>query len=111
LSVTISLVANTIGYPVGGGHYWVRLSWAFGFRALGCRVIWLGEELPRWERERSAKEMAGTQKWLAPFVHEAATHMDQVASNHELDSCLARQRQKGYFCARKMARRVLEATF
>ena len=25
----------------GGGHLWAYLNWAFGLRALGCKVIWL----------------------------------------------------------------------
>jgi hypothetical protein len=41
MSVTVCLLANTIGYPEGGGHLWVYLNWALGLRALGCRVIWL----------------------------------------------------------------------
>lgn len=33
--------AKTIGYPQGGGHFWVYLNWALALRAAGCRVIWL----------------------------------------------------------------------
>jgi hypothetical protein len=39
--VTVCLVANTLGYPEGGGHLWVYLNWALGLRALDCRVTWL----------------------------------------------------------------------
>src|SRR5256886_13795160 len=42
MSRTICLApANTIGYPQGGGHFWVYLNWALALRAAGCRVIWL----------------------------------------------------------------------
>ena len=43
MSYTICLVASTIYYPTGGGHLWAYLNWALGFRAIGCRVIWLEE--------------------------------------------------------------------
>ncbi len=41
MSTTICLVANTINYPKGGGHFWVYLNWALGFQSIGCNVIWL----------------------------------------------------------------------
>lgn len=41
MSYTICLVASIIYYPTGGGHLWAYLNWALGFRAIGCRVIWL----------------------------------------------------------------------
>jgi hypothetical protein len=42
MSPTVCLApANTIGYPQGGGHFWVYLNWALSLRALGYRVLWL----------------------------------------------------------------------
>src|SRR5947207_3782071 len=41
MSIKVCLCADTIYYPVGGGHLWVYLNWALGLRALGCRIIWL----------------------------------------------------------------------
>ena len=32
--------SNSLCYPQGG-HLWVFLNWAAGFRAHGCRIIWL----------------------------------------------------------------------
>ena len=32
--------SNSLNYPQGG-HLWVFLNWAAGFRAHGCRVLWL----------------------------------------------------------------------
>jgi len=32
--------SNTLRYPQGG-HLWVFLNWALGFRSQGCRIIWL----------------------------------------------------------------------
>jgi hypothetical protein len=37
----VCLVANTIGYPEGGGHFWIYLNWAIGLRDAGCEVTWL----------------------------------------------------------------------
>src|SRR5690349_15449342 len=39
--MNICLVANTIGYPEGGGHFWIYLNWALGLRDAGCQVTWL----------------------------------------------------------------------
>jgi hypothetical protein len=41
VSLTVCLGAHTLGYPEGGGHFWVYLNWALGLQASGCRVIWL----------------------------------------------------------------------
>ena len=41
MSTSVCLAANTIGYPEGGGHFWIYLNWALGLRALGCHLIWL----------------------------------------------------------------------
>jgi hypothetical protein len=38
---TVALMANTIHYARGGGHRWVALNWALGFRSIGCDVFWL----------------------------------------------------------------------
>src|SRR6476660_1292804 len=41
MPITVCLAANTLDYPQEGGHFWVYLNWALGFRALGCRIIWM----------------------------------------------------------------------
>ncbi len=41
VSRDICLLADTIGFMSGGGHFWVYLNWALGLRANGCRVHWL----------------------------------------------------------------------
>ena len=41
-SASICLFANTLSYPLGGGHHWVYLNWALGRRRpLGHPLIWL----------------------------------------------------------------------
>jgi hypothetical protein len=43
MTTTVCIGANTLPYPEGGGHQWVFLNWALGFRANGCQVTWLEE--------------------------------------------------------------------
>jgi hypothetical protein len=38
---TVCLLAQTLGYPEGGGHFWCYYNWALGFQSAGFRVIWL----------------------------------------------------------------------
>ena len=39
--MTVCLSVNTLYYPNGGGHMWVYLNWALGFKLAGCKIIWL----------------------------------------------------------------------
>jgi hypothetical protein len=42
LSLSVCIApTNTLWYQQAGGHFWVYLNWALGFRALGCDVFWL----------------------------------------------------------------------
>lgn len=38
---TVCVLAQTLGYPEGGGHFWCYYNWALGFASAGFRVIWL----------------------------------------------------------------------
>jgi hypothetical protein len=38
---TVCLAADTLAYPMGGGHRWVYINWALGLRAAGCEVRWI----------------------------------------------------------------------
>ncbi len=38
---TVCLLAQTLGYPDGGGHFWCYYNWALGFASAGFRVVWL----------------------------------------------------------------------
>lgn len=41
MTATVCLIADTFGYPSGGGHRWVYLNWALGLRGAGADVLWL----------------------------------------------------------------------
>jgi hypothetical protein len=56
----------TLDYVDGGGHLWAYLNWALGFRALGCRVIWLEWIAPASPEEQASKVQA-LRRRLAPF--------------------------------------------
>jgi hypothetical protein len=62
MTATVCFTAKNIYYLKGGGHFWVPLNWALGFRALGCDVIWLEPIDPStpveevWALTRSLKE-------------------------------------------------------
>lgn len=45
MSRDICLLADTLGFMSGGGHFWVYLNWALGLRSNGVRVHWL-EPIP-----------------------------------------------------------------
>jgi hypothetical protein len=46
---TVWMLARTLDYLEGGGHFWVYLNWALGLRECGCHVVWL--EMVGRERE------------------------------------------------------------
>ncbi len=46
MSFTLCLGCYSLRYPAGGAYLWMFLNWPLGFRALGCRLIWLESVLP-----------------------------------------------------------------
>src|SRR5687767_10813284 len=52
MNPTICLAAETISYLHGGGHFWVHLNWALGFRSIGCEVVWLEPLRAHWSAEQ-----------------------------------------------------------
>ncbi len=57
---------NTLGYP-DGGHLWVFLNWALGFRSLGHEVVWL-DVVADGDTPRCVAEMLTTlRERLHPF--------------------------------------------
>jgi len=65
--VKIGVVAQTLGYPQGGGHFWVYLNWALGLQAVGAAVIWLETVDPAWSPEQVAKRLDGARAHLAAY--------------------------------------------
>lgn len=63
----IGLVAQTLGYPEGGGHFWVYLNWALGLQAIGVSVIWLETVDPAWPPERVAFGLGGVRSNLSTY--------------------------------------------
>lgn len=67
MSLTVCLgTSNTLRYPQGG-HLWVFINWAAGFRANGCHIVWLDvidlNDTPEALRER----IATLKSRLGPF--------------------------------------------
>lgn len=58
--------AKTLYYPQGG-HLWVFINWAFGFRAAGCEVYWLDLYEPTLSAEENARYLTTLRDRLAPF--------------------------------------------
>jgi hypothetical protein len=58
--------ANTLSYPQGG-HLWVFLNWAAGFRAQGARIIWLDLIDPKNSAQAVRDGIALLKSRLEPF--------------------------------------------
>ena len=57
---------NTLGYP-DGGHVWVFINWALGFRSLGHEVVWLDVTHDKDTPETVAALLSEMRSRLAPF--------------------------------------------
>ena len=67
MTTVVCLVANTLYYPVGGGHRWAYLNWALGLKSLGCQVVWM-EGVERGTTARELKEyVAALEDDLRPY--------------------------------------------
>ena len=58
--------SNSLAYPQGG-HLWVFLNWAAGFRAHGCRVLWLDVIQPMDTGESLQHKIANLKSRIAPY--------------------------------------------
>jgi hypothetical protein len=56
--------SNSLSYPQGG-HLWVFLNWAAGFRAHGCRILWLDVIDPSDTRESLQPKIANLKSRIA----------------------------------------------
>lgn len=67
MSTKICLLANTFNYLEGGGHFWVYLNWAMGFRSLGCEVVWMEPVYPGDEIRDVQVRIAKLKSYLARY--------------------------------------------
>lgn len=67
MSGTACLLANSLGYPEGGGHRWVYLNWALGLRSIGFEVIWLEGVRPRTQAAEVRRQAAILKQQLEPY--------------------------------------------
>ena len=58
--------SNSLRYPQGG-HLWVFLNWTAGFRAHGCRVIWLDVIEPTDTAESLQRKISCLKSRIAPY--------------------------------------------
>lgn len=58
--------SNTLRYPQGG-HLWVFLNWALGFRAHGCRIIWLDVIDPNDSPQQLQQRISILKSRIAPY--------------------------------------------
>jgi hypothetical protein len=58
--------AETLRYPKGG-HLWVFLNWALGFRSLGCDVTWLDVAAPEMPIAELGQRLDYLRAMLSPF--------------------------------------------
>ena len=58
MAIVVISPHNVVGFPEGGGHFWVYMQYVLGLRQLGCDVYWLEafRTKGRTEQERAALE-------------------------------------------------------
>ncbi len=49
---------DVVGFPDGGGHFWVYMQYAQGLRRLGCDVYWMEQIRRRKDPDRDARALA-----------------------------------------------------
>jgi hypothetical protein len=80
--------ANTLTYPQGG-HLWVFINWALGFKASGCEVVWLDVAPPTMSSTELSERLLTLKTLLRPFG------LDHIAVDYltENDCSVALQRE------------------
>lgn len=68
---TITLMAQTVEYPTGGGHFWVYLNWALGLQANGYQVLWLETIHPNTSADSLINSLTLLRKRLSPYGLES----------------------------------------
>lgn len=87
------LVATTLYFPEGGGHFWAYLNWALGLRALGCHVTWLEPVDPGESVERIRQRTAELRSRLARHGFDGALALcswtEQPLAAEATEGCLS----------------------
>ncbi|OLD95364.1 MAG: hypothetical protein AUG79_05600, partial [Gemmatimonadetes bacterium 13_1_20CM_4_69_16] len=58
---------DVVGFPEGGGHFWVYMQYALGLRRLGCEVYWLEQVRRRADPDRDARALATFRERMERF--------------------------------------------
>ena len=58
---------DVVGFPEGGGHFWVYMQYALGLRRLGCEVYWLEQVRRRTDPDRDARALATFRERMERF--------------------------------------------
>jgi len=58
---------DVVGFPEGGGHFWVYMQYAQGLRRLGCDVYWLEQVRRRKDPDRDARALATFRERMERF--------------------------------------------
>ncbi|HEX8339267.1 MAG TPA: hypothetical protein VF624_00010 [Tepidisphaeraceae bacterium] len=82
---------NTLGYP-DGGHVWVFINWALGFRSLGHEVVWLDVTHDKDTPEVVAALLQEMRSRLAPFGLDS-----QIALCTEAGDAYAHEAELGLY--------------
>ncbi|MDE1171664.1 MAG: hypothetical protein PW734_10745 [Verrucomicrobium sp.] len=67
MSARVHILAQTMGYLEGGGHFWVYLNWAMGLRKSGHAVTWVESIDPKADHDKVAAQFIQLQKALQPY--------------------------------------------
>lgn len=72
MSAAVCLLADTLGFMSGGGHFWVYLNWALGLRANGVDVVWMESAPDRIDDDELHRRVAVLRERLQPFGFDTA---------------------------------------
>jgi len=72
VSRSVCLLADTLGFISGGGHFWVYLNWALGLRANGVQVTWLESAPDGMGDDELSRRFHGLRQRLEPWGFDAS---------------------------------------
>src|SRR5262249_40671703 len=87
---------DTVLYPQGG-HLWVFINWALGFRACGCEVYWLDVVPPDTPQEKLSSALQRLRKALTPFGLESSILVDYMSDERSSTPTISIENEVGEF--------------